>query len=144
MSERWRVMAALGGPLVPAFLVISGRDQGIPRTLGFVRVFHYPDGGDYFGVPLANFAGWVVVGWVIAGGYDLLSRRGTRGWPRGGVGLYYVALALALGLTVWIGEFVLAGTGILLHSVVFLVLWTGLAGARARSARTTFTYERIS
>jgi putative membrane protein len=246
------VVAALGGTLVQrpyvvaffaAFLVISGRDQGIPRTLGFVlwgtlvaftaefastrtgipfglyhytgstaalelfiggvpifdplsfpflayaswclarwsggrergarpvvltgllmmlldvvidplavmgdrwflgRVFYYPGGGDYFGVPLANFGGWVVVGWVIAGGYDLLSGRGMRGSPRGGVGLYYVALALALGLTVWIGEFVLAGAGILLHALVFLVLWTGLAGARARSARITFTYERIS
>ena len=78
-------------------------------------------------MPLANFAGWVVVGRVIAGDYDLLSRRAMRGSPRGEI-----------------GEFVLAGTGILLHALVFLVLWSGRAGARARSAKTTFTYERIS
>jgi len=47
-------------------------------------------------------------------------------------------------MTLWIGEFTLAGMGILLHTLVFLVLWTGLAGAPARSAKTTFTYEEIS
>jgi hypothetical protein len=47
-------------------------------------------------------------------------------------------------MTIWIGEFALAGAGILLHTLSFLVLWTGLAGVRARSVKTTFTYERIS
>jgi uncharacterized membrane protein len=108
------------------------------------RVFYYPDGGSYFGVPLANFAGWAVVGWVIAGGHALLSREGEAGSPRPGVWLYYGVLAFGLGMTVWIGEFTLAGMGILLHTLVFLVLWTGLAGASARSAKTTFTYEEIS
>lgn len=108
------------------------------------RIFYYPGGGDYFGVPLANFAGWALVGWVIAAGYATLSRRGDRGSARAGVGLYYGVLAFGLGMTLWIGEFALAGMGILLHALVFLVLWTGLAGARVRSAKTTFTYERIS
>ena len=108
------------------------------------RVFYYPGGGSYFGVPLANFAGWAVVGWVIAGGHALLSREGERGSPRPGVWLYYGVLAFGLGMTVWIGEFTLAGMGILLHTLVFLVLWTGLAGAPARSAKTAFTYEEIS
>lgn len=49
------------------------------------RVFYYPGGGSYFGVPLANFAGWTVVGWVIAGGHALLSREGERGSPGPGV-----------------------------------------------------------
>ncbi len=26
------------------------------------RVFDYPSGGVYFGVPLSNFAGWLLVG----------------------------------------------------------------------------------
>jgi hypothetical protein len=47
-------------------------------------------------------------------------------------------------MTMWIGEFALAGMGILLHALAFLVLWTGLARARARTAKTTFTYERTS
>lgn len=108
------------------------------------HVFYYPGGGDYFGVPLVNFAGWALVGWVITGGYALMSRRGEPGSPRGGVGLYYGVLAFGLTMTFWIGEFALTGVGILLHALSFLVLWTGLAGVRARSTKTTFTYERIS
>jgi putative membrane protein len=252
MDEWWRVVAALGGTLMlrpyvvaflAAFIVIGGRDQGIPRTLVHLvwgalvaftaefastrtgipfgqyhytattagrelfiadvpifdplsfpflayaswclarwgagrerglrpvvlagllmllldvvldplavrgdrwflgRVFYYPGGGSYFGVPLVNFAGWAVVGWVLAGGHALLSRGGQPGVPLSGVCFYYGILAFGLGMTIWIGEFALAGMGILLHTLVFLVLWTGLAGAQARSAKTTFTYEGIS
>jgi hypothetical protein len=49
------------------------------------RIFYYPEGGAYFGVPLSNFAGWMIVGWVGVGGFvfcsgavgDGLRRR----WP---------------------------------------------------------------
>src|SRR5437899_13035101 len=33
------------------------------------RIFYYPDGGAYFGVPLSNFAGWTIVGAVSVGIY---------------------------------------------------------------------------
>jgi putative membrane protein len=33
------------------------------------RIFYYPDGGVYFGVPLSNFAGWLAVGIVSIGGF---------------------------------------------------------------------------
>ena len=33
------------------------------------RIFYYPEGGVYFGVPLSNFAGWMIVGMVGVGGY---------------------------------------------------------------------------
>jgi len=33
------------------------------------HIFYYPYGGEYFGVPLSNFAGWLVVGMVGVGGY---------------------------------------------------------------------------
>jgi carotenoid biosynthesis protein len=49
------------------------------------HIFYYPRGGVYFGVPLTNFAGWMIVGMVGVGGYvcwsgwrDLAPRRG---WP---------------------------------------------------------------
>lgn len=116
--------------------------QGDRWFLG--RVFYYPGGGSYFGVPIANFAGWAVVGWVIIGGHALLSRKGAPGSPHSGVWLYYGILAFGLGMTIWIAEFALAGMGILLHALVFLVLWTGRADAQARSAKTAFTYEEIS
>jgi hypothetical protein len=49
------------------------------------RIFYYPDGGVYFGVPVSNFAGWMIVGWVGIGGYVFCSGAVgdglRRGWP---------------------------------------------------------------
>src|SRR5688572_10821118 len=33
------------------------------------RIFYYPEGGPYFGVPLSNFFGWFLVGVAGVGGY---------------------------------------------------------------------------
>jgi putative membrane protein len=53
---------------------------------GFLgRIFHYPEPGSYFGVTLANFVGWVVVGAVIAGGWGMLApwiRQAPPAWAR--------------------------------------------------------------
>jgi putative membrane protein len=49
------------------------------------RIFYYPAGGVYFGVPLSNFAGWMIVGMVGVGGYLCWSgwrqHASRRGWP---------------------------------------------------------------
>ncbi|HTO13459.1 MAG TPA: carotenoid biosynthesis protein [Candidatus Binatia bacterium] len=111
------------------------------------RIFFYPDGGIYFGVPLSNFAGWVVVGtlgvggfiywsgWRAAGlgrGWPVLGARGSdppdqtarRGRPWPGVALYYVVFGFNLGVTVWIGEWVLLMVGATVHLATALVLWS--------------------
>ena len=70
------------------------------------RIFYYPDGGVYFGVPLSNFGGWMILGAAGVGGYLLWSRwtdrnsrrsarvetgsispAGGRAAPRGGGGM---------------------------------------------------------
>jgi len=101
------------------------------------RVFYYPAGGAYFGVPLSNFAGWVLVGWAIVGGYVAAGQTpagraalGRRGRPGLGVLLYYAILAFNVAMTAWIGETNLLGAGILIHGAVFLLLWTVRRGQR--------------
>jgi putative membrane protein len=96
------------------------------------RIFYYPEGGLYFGVPLSNFAGWVVVGTAGVGLYLAAARtagvasaspvRGRAGmvWP--GIALYYAVLGFNLAVTVWIGEWLLAGLGGLIHAAVALAL----------------------
>ena len=42
------------------------------------RIFYYPEGGVYFGVPLSNFAGWMILGASGVGGYLLWSRWTDR------------------------------------------------------------------
>jgi putative membrane protein len=99
------------------------------------RVFYYDAAGVYFGVPLSNFAGWFLVGWILLGGYLWATRRtagGARGGdkPGPGVGLYYAVLLFTLALTLWIGELGLLVVGILVHTGGFLLLY-GLGAMRS-------------
>ena len=101
------------------------------------RIFYYPDGGVYFGVPISNFMGWTIVGAVGVGGYLMLARwlsdrtrghtldfdhHGQRVWT--GIALYYAVLAFNLVVTGWIGEWLLLGLGAAIHGVTGAVLLT--------------------
>ncbi|HLC40209.1 MAG TPA: carotenoid biosynthesis protein [Methylomirabilota bacterium] len=87
------------------------------------RIFYYPEGGVYFGVPLSNFLGWAVVGSVIIAGYLAVAGGEVQDRPTLGVALYYAILAFNLVMTWWIGEALLLLCGILLHVGTFLLLW---------------------
>jgi len=84
------------------------------------HLFYYPNGGPYFGVPLSNFAGWLVVGMVGIGGYicGWGRERPDGGKPSGGMALYYAVLGFNLAVTAWIGEWVLLAVGCVLHATV--------------------------
>jgi putative membrane protein len=96
------------------------------------RIFYYPNGGFYFGVPLSNFVGWAVVGWVGVGSY--LMATGPAGIeadrPGWGAALYSVVWAFSLAVTWWIGEPALFLAGLFLSLLLGVsVTWA----ARARS-----------
>ena len=97
------------------------------------QIYGYPEPGVYFGVPLANFAGWFVVGLIAMMGYRVLDRRSGTFPPLPhavpardvllGCGLYYLVLLFNLAVTFWIGEWVLGLAGCLLYvPVTVLVL----------------------
>jgi putative membrane protein len=90
------------------------------------RIFYYPEPGPYFGVPLANFAGWVVVGAVIVWGWEALGPR-LGGRPPAWAArlparahhatlLYYLVLLFNLAVTAAVAEPALLGAGCLLHA----------------------------
>jgi len=91
------------------------------------RVFYYPAGGVYFGVPLSNFGGWLIVGWTIVGGYVAAAGRRDRpsspGSPGVGVALYYGVLLFNLVTTMWIGAWDLLAAGILVQGAGILLLY---------------------
>ena len=93
------------------------------------QIFFYPEGGVYFGVPLSNFFGWAIVGWVIVAGYVRVAAGSPppRGSVRLGAGLYYGVFLFSWILTVLIGEPLLAAAGFLIHGALFLVFWKGFA-----------------
>ncbi len=93
------------------------------------RIFFYPEGGVYFGVPLSNFAGWVVLGTLGVGGYLTLARlgrgnnvMGRQPWP--GIALYYAVFGFNLVMTAWIGEWMLVMVGTTVHLATALALWS--------------------
>jgi len=89
------------------------------------RVFYYPDGGAYFGVPLSNFAGWWLVGSVAIAVYMACGAlTGARAVDRlaTGIALYYGVLGFNLALTGWIGEWRVLATGLALHAMMACVL----------------------
>lgn len=119
--SRW-ALALLTGVLMMALDVVIDplAVRGDRWFLG--RIFYYPEGGAYFGVPLSNFAGWVVVGAAAVGMYLGLTGRpiGGRVWP--GVALYYVVLGFNLAVTAWIGEWALGAVGGTLHAAIALTI----------------------
>ncbi len=116
------------GPIFMVLLDIVTDPLAVRGDRWFLgRVFYYPNGGIYFGVPLSNFAGWFLVGLVIFSLYALIERVGTRstrpgGWtpplrfPTLGPIFYLSIMLFNLVITFWIREWALGiiGAGILL------------------------------
>jgi putative membrane protein len=94
------------------------------------KIYYYPDPGIHFGVPIANYIGWAVVGLISLAIYFPLDRRlpaltvPQLATPRLllGIGLYYGVLAFNLGVTFWIGETSLGLSGLLMHLPVLTYL----------------------
>jgi len=87
------------------------------------KIYSYPDPGVHFGVPVANYVGWAVVGLISLSIYFLFDRRlPALRPPRSvthqlllGIGLYYGVLAFNLAVTFWIGEVFMGISGLLMH-----------------------------
>lgn len=152
-SRGW-APAALAGVLMMLVDVVVDPLAVLGDRWFLGRVFYYAEPGVYFGVPLSNFAGWLLVGWAIAGGYLRAVGRRPRalGSPLGGIGLYYGVLCFNLGVTWWIGQRALLGAGILVHVAVFLLVyglktfsvtrgWTDERSARERADVITRTID---
>ncbi len=73
------------------------------------KIHEYEEDGIYFGVPLSNFAGWFVVGFVLMGILQALDsgivlNRGGRVGLFMGAGLYAGIIAFSLAIAILIGE----------------------------------------
>lgn len=113
------------------------------------QIYGYPDPGIYFGVPLANFLGWAVVGSVALTIYGRIDQRCWADSPPPrevvktdlllGVGLYYAVLAFNLGVTFWIGERLLGLVGCFLYVPISILLMLRVFGGLATFNTSTPT-----
>ena len=114
------------------------------------KIYYYPEPGMHFGVPIANYVGWAVVGLVAFGLYQWFDRWlpehgheevGVGGASAGppptrnvarrllfGCALYYGILGFNLAVTFWIGEPLIGATGLLMYMPITAFLLLKLAG----------------
>jgi putative membrane protein len=117
-------MALVAGVLMMALDVVIDplAVRGDRWFLG--QIFFYATPGSYFGVPLSNFAGWVLVGTVGVGLYLAMVPDGSGRFVWGGVAVYYGVLGFNLAMTIWIDEALLAVIGAAIHVVVASIVWS--------------------
>jgi putative membrane protein len=112
------------------------------------KIYYYPEPGIHFGVPIANYLGWAVVGLLAFGLYQRLDGQlpehdhapsPTRNVARRllfGCALYYGILGFNLAVTFWIGEPLIGATGLLLYLPITAFLLLKLAGRLPASSTT--------
>jgi len=120
---RW-AMALAAGVLMMALDIVIDPLAVLGDRWFLGRLFFYDQPGIYFGVPISNFVGWVIVGAVGVGVFLAVVKdhSGTRVWP--GVALYYAVLGFNLTMTILIGELLLAVIGATIHVVVAVSVWS--------------------
>jgi uncharacterized membrane protein len=91
----------VGAGLLTAMVMTAWDLTTDPVMVGTIRAWVWVDGGPYFGIPFSNFAGWVLVVWVVCVAYRLVEARvpaaplgSPRRWIALGPLIGYGALAL--------------------------------------------------
>jgi putative membrane protein len=117
------------------------------------KIYYYSTPGLHFGVPVANYVGWAVVGLVALWVYFRLDRRLPEPERRRersvtsdilmGCGLYYSILLFNLTITVWIDEPLIAMTGVLIYLPLTVLLLLRLLGKLPAPATWRSRDDRI-
>ena len=97
------------------------------------KIYFYIEPGEYFHIPLTNFAGWIFVAAVTLTCFSVLNSWIDRKTPARtkqipgqallGPGLYFGVLAFNLGVTFYIGEFLLGVSGIIISLGIFALVF---------------------
>lgn len=116
--------------------------QGHRWFLG--QIYGYREEGVHFGVPLSNYAGWLLTSFVLVAAFQWIDRKQETERPYGlirlpfhslvGPILYLSVLIFIWTITFWIGEPLMAVTGIFIFTLPILLV-TVLAVVRVNRYR---------
>jgi uncharacterized membrane protein len=117
------------------------------------QIYGYPEAGAYFGVTIANFIGWVIVGFILVYALQridyILARKGTRDFAAYGFrwryligpGLYCGILAFNLFMTFYIGEQNIGWVGIFIVLMPAVLIFT-ITRTKLSSGNTDLSIEQ--
>lgn len=104
--------------------------QGRRWFLG--QIYGYRVNGIHFGVPLSNYAGWLLTSLCLVAAFQLIDRRRLNDAPAGvraipfhsllGPTLYLSVLIFNISVTLWIGERFMALSGTLIYTLPLLIV----------------------
>ena len=124
--------------------------QGHRWFLG--QIYGYREEGIHFGIPLSNYAGWLLTSFVLVAAFQWIDRRRDGQKPCGIVGLpfrsllgpilYLSVLIFIWTVTFWIGEPLMAVTGIFTFTLPILLV-TVLAAVRVNRYRPEELQEHL-
>ena len=124
--------------------------QGNRWFLG--QIYGYYEAGLHFGVPISNYAGWLLTSFVLVAAFQRIDRRRDEKAPRGisampfrsllGPVLYLSVLIFNWIVTLWIGENLIALTGILIFTLP-IVMTIVLAALRVNRFREEELQEHL-
>jgi putative membrane protein len=124
--------------------------QGHRWFLG--QIYGYREEGVHFGVPLSNYAGWLLTSFVLVAVFQWIDRRRDEERPAGiirlpfrsllGPILYLSVLIFIWTVTFWIGEPLMALTGIFIFTLPILLV-TVLALVRVNRYRQEELQEHL-
>lgn len=116
--------------------------QGKRWFLG--QIYGYREAGIHFGVPLSNYAGWLITSFALVAAFQIIDRKREEETPAGvfhmpfrsmlGPVLYISVLLFNWGVTLWLGEKLMAMTGIFIFTLPIVIVIV-LAMARVNNYR---------
>jgi putative membrane protein len=152
VATSWR--ACLSGALMMTWLDVVIDPLTVHGDRWFLgRMYYYPNGGIYFGVPLSNFVGWFVVGTVTTRIFQAWERRYGAQYPRTGARhvpcsalvepfVYLGILVFNLVLTFWIGERLLGVVGIIMYVPIVALVVLHVFDPRRRATEADVAAHR--
>ena len=141
IRHSWRVILT-GAALMTMLDVVIDPVSFLGDRWFLGKIYTYKEQGEYFNIPLTNFAGWFIVGftilfvftridaWLTRLGFQDIGMRQVPGQALLGPAVYFGVLVFTLGVTFYIGEIFmgLCGLGIsllLLSLPLVKVFWKG-------------------